>query len=161
MSQVSHCDTFVLTILKNKSFFIHLWQYIDQFESHDWVDKKHAVVRQKGIILYRSLMYRTLPFFARNRFDWPHSVPTVFRYFYFKARTLPRFKFSRFTVLTLIFRISANHTVPKHERFDRCWTFLMVFGTSLFQSYLDPLYRFLAFSSNGIYRRTKTSLLLF
>jgi hypothetical protein len=40
---------------------------------------------------------------------------TVFRDFCLKARTLPRFKFYRSSVLTLIYRISANRTVPKHE----------------------------------------------
>jgi hypothetical protein len=42
---------------------------------------------------------------------------TVFRDYCLKARTLPRFKFYRSSVLTLIFRKSANRTEPKHEPF--------------------------------------------
>ena len=41
----------------------------------------------------------------------------VFRDFCLKAQTLPRFKFYRSSVLTLIFRKSANRTVPKHQPF--------------------------------------------
>jgi hypothetical protein len=47
---------------------------------------------------------------------------TVFRDFSLKARILPRFKYSRFTVLTLIFRLSAKRTVPKHEPFFKILT---------------------------------------
>jgi hypothetical protein len=42
---------------------------------------------------------------------------SVFRDFFFKARTLPRFKCSRSANQTLIFRKSANRTVPKPEPF--------------------------------------------
>jgi hypothetical protein len=85
---------------------------------------------------YRTVPYRTVPFSARDRFGRPHSVPyffdrfprgtvlvdraayrtflTVFRDFCLKAGTLPRFKFYRSSILTLIFRKSANRTVPKH-----------------------------------------------
>jgi hypothetical protein len=42
---------------------------------------------------------------------------TVFHDFCLKAQTLPRFKFYRSSVLTLIFRKSANRTVPKHWPF--------------------------------------------
>jgi hypothetical protein len=42
---------------------------------------------------------------------------TFFRNFCLKAQTLPRFKFYRSSVLTLIFRKSANRTVPKHQPF--------------------------------------------
>jgi hypothetical protein len=45
------------------------------------------------------------------------TFSTVFRDFCLKARTLPRFKFYRSSVLTLIFRKSANRTVPKLEPF--------------------------------------------
>ena len=45
---------------------------------------------------------------------------TVFRDFCLKARTLPRFKFYRPSVLTLIFRKNANRTVPKH------WPFFVI-----------------------------------
>jgi hypothetical protein len=67
--------------------------------------------------------YRTVPFSARDRFGRPDSVPYFFDHFAcfcLKARTLPRFKFHHFSVLTPIFRISANRTVPKH------WPFFVI-----------------------------------
>jgi hypothetical protein len=72
----------------------------------------------------RPAPYRTVPYptvFREGLFSstaqrtvlfWPFYV-----IFYLKARTLPRFKCLRFTVLTLIFRLSANRTVPTHEPF--------------------------------------------
>jgi hypothetical protein len=71
---------------------------------------------QKGLRIYPSTVaYRTLPYcFPRgtvlvNRTAYRTFV-TVFRDFCLKARTLPRIKCSRFAVLTLIFRKSANRT---------------------------------------------------
>jgi hypothetical protein len=58
--------------------------------------------------------------FSQNLFLYGTAYRTflsVFRDFSLKARTLPRFKCLRFTILTRIFRISANRTVPKHEPF--------------------------------------------
>ncbi len=69
---------------------------------------------------YRSVQYRTLPF-PRGTVKVDRTAYrtflTVFRDFYLKARALPRFKYSRFTVLTQIFRLSANRTVPTHLPF--------------------------------------------
>jgi hypothetical protein len=52
---------------------------------------------------------------------------TVFRDTYLKARTLPRFKYSRFTVLALIFGLGANRTVPTHEPFIVILTLKILF----------------------------------
>ena len=74
---------------------------------------------------YRTVPYRTVPY----RFPWGtvlvdraayRTFLTVFRDFCLKARTLPRFKFYRSSFLTLIFRKSANRTVPKH------WPFFVI-----------------------------------
>jgi hypothetical protein len=65
----------------------------------------------------RAVPYRTIPFSTRDRtatvLFCPFSVIQI-------ARTLPRFKYYRFTVLTLVFGLSANRTVPKH------WSFFVI-----------------------------------
>ncbi len=71
---------------------------------------------------YRSVPYRTVPYrFPRGTVKVDRTAYrtflTVFRDFYLKARTLPRFKYFRLTVLTQIFRLSANRTVPTHLPF--------------------------------------------
>ena len=79
-------------------------------------------VGDPNLSLYRvrTVPYRTLPLSARDRLV-DHTAYRTFltgvRDFFLKARTLPRFKFYRSAVLTLIFRKSANRTVPKPEPF--------------------------------------------
>jgi hypothetical protein len=58
---------------------------------------------------------------------------TVFRDFYLKARALPRFKYSRFTVLTLISLLSANRTEPTLEPFFVILTLKILFWWSLLE----------------------------
>jgi hypothetical protein len=75
--------------------------------------------RRESEFIHRPCSYRTVPYrFPRGTVlvDRAAYRPflTVFRDFCLKARTLPRFKFYRSSVLTLIFRKSANRTVPKH-----------------------------------------------
>jgi hypothetical protein len=80
-------------------------------------------------VTYRTVPERTVPYRSRTvPYRFPRGTVlvdrtayrtflTVLRDFFIKARTLPRIKFYRFTVFTLIFRISANRIVPKHEPF--------------------------------------------
>jgi hypothetical protein len=80
---------------------------------------------QKGLRIYPptvSVLNRTVPYrFPRGTVLVDRTAYrtflTVFRDFCLKARTLPRFKFYRSAVYTLIFRKSANRTLPKHEPF--------------------------------------------
>ena len=96
---------------------------------------------QQGLRIYPltvSVPQRTVPYrFLRGTVQVDRTAYrtflTVFRDFYLKARTLPRFKQSRFTVLTLISRLSANRTVPTHLPFFVILTLKILFWWSLLE----------------------------
>ncbi len=56
-----------------------------------------------------------------RRFVHFHIYLSVFHDFFLKGRTLPRFNCVRFTVLMLVFRLSANLTVFKIKTVSAFW----------------------------------------
>ena len=93
--------------------------------------KKHAVQKTKK--QYRTVPYRFSRWTVKVDCTAYRTFLTVFRDFYLKARTLPRFKYFRFTVLTQIFRLSANRTVPTHLPFFVILTLKILFWWSLLE----------------------------
>ncbi len=95
----------------------------------------------KGLRIYLptvSFPYRTVPNrFSRGTVEADRTAYrtflSIFRDFSLKARTLPRFKCLRFTVLTLILRLSANRTVPTHLPFFVILTLKTLFWWSLLE----------------------------